>query len=575
MRPPGRAAFLLLAMILSTLWLTVLPASWLLPNHYFPWVSAWAEGIALAGLAAGLVTFRRLATVPRSLTVGACLALVVITVQSAIGYIAFKGDGLMAGLYIAAFVSAIGLGVAISLDQADRGASIGSVFAQAISVCSIVSVGISLVQWTGAASLGIWGVDMPPGGRPYGNVAQPNHLSTICFLGLCSLALLHERARIGSTGLVVGALWLLLGMVMTGSRTGWLQMAALVLMVALLHKRSALKLGVWPVLAAAAVYAATVAAWPAINEAMALTAGRSAQEVSSGGTRPLHWAAMLAAIQQEPWFGYGWQQVSVAQVRTADTQPYVGEYIEHSHNLFLDLLIWNGLPVGLLLCGILVWWFVTRWARCRDATVFWLMACITGLAAHAMVEYPLSFAYFLIPMGFWMGAVDALQGRQGGFVISARWVRAAGLVFGALLAWVAVDYLKAEQGYRLLRLESARVGVTGLTTPPPQLQLLTQLEAFQRFAHTEARAGMSADELDQMRKVSERYAYPPSLFRYALAQGLNGQAKGAELTLLRLCRIHPRERCDEGREAWVGLQQRHAQLQGIVYPPTPPTAVLK
>lgn len=559
---------------MTSVFAVLIPLAWLLPNHYLPWVSAWSDGLSLLCLSLGLIANRRLAVTSVLPAIGAFAAVVVIGVQAALGLIYFAGDALMAALYLSAFLAAISLGSGLVNGSFANQRSALDTLALTVCLCAIASVGIAVVQWTGVFSLGLWGAEMPPGGRPYGNVAQPNHLSTICFLGICSLALLHERRRIGITGVAAGVLWLLLGMATTSSRTGWLQIAALMLAVTALHKRSRLKLGLLPVLTAVVVYTAMVAVWPAVYEATTQSVGRSAQEFSSGGTRPLHWTAMLAAIQQEPWFGYGWQQVSVAQVRTADIGPHVGEHIEHSHNLFLDLLVWNGVPIGLLLSGILIWWFVSRWTRCCDGAVFWLMVGITGLGAHAMVEYPLSFAYFLIPLGFWIGAVDAMQGNRS-VAILPRWTQVMGVVLAALLIWVAADYLKAEHSHRLLRLEAARIGSTGLSTPPPQLQLLTQLEAFQRFAHSQARVGMSADELDQMRKVSERFAYPPSLFRYALAQGLNGQAEGAALTLLRLCRIHPQVRCDEGRDAWANLQQRHAQLQSIVYPLSPDTAVLK
>ena len=542
---------------------------WLVPDHYPPWQSAWSDAVALIGLALALIACKRSAVVASEWRVWVGVGLTVVAFQTGLGLIVFWGDGLMAAVYLVAFAAAVSYGgCATTLCGTSRVLDRAPVerFAMAVCAVSIASVGIALVQWTGAFNLGLWGVNMPPGGRPYGNVAQPNHLCSICFLGLCSLALLRERGHIGNTALLVGAVWLLLGMTITGSRTGWLQATAVLLMAVMLQRRSKLQISVWHVATAFALYALMVLTWPSINEALALQQGRATQDVSSGGTRPLHWATMLTAIAQEPWFGFGWQQVSVAQVRTAEMRPFVGEYIEHSHNLFLDLLVWNGLFIGFLLCGILVWWFASRLARCRDATVFWLMACVAGLAGHAMVEYPLDFAYFLIPMGFWVGAIDALQGTRGEWVIPARWLRSAGVLFAVALAWLGTDYLKAEQAYRLLRLESARIGTTGLTTPPPDLQLLTQLEAFQRFAHTEARVGMSSDELEQMRKVTERYAYPPSMFRFALAQGLNGQPDGAALTLLRLCRIHPRSRCDEGREAWAGLQQSHAALRTIAFP---------
>jgi hypothetical protein len=550
----------------NALILALLPVAWLLPNHYPPWVSAWQDGLALLLLGAMAFGITNRSELSATWTAAAALALAVVALQAGTGLLFFGGDALVAAVYLMAF----GLSVTVRLAHdsqrpADghwrlQGLSLGVVFAAA------ASVGIALVQWTGAISLGMWGVDLPPGGRPFGNVAQPNHLCSIAFLGLCSLALLRERGLIGPAGFALGSCWMLLGMVMTGSRTGWLQIAALVLMALLLARRSGTQVGPRQVAALSAVYVLGVLAWPAINEALLMAPARAGADVASSGTRPLHWAAMLTAIAQEPWFGYGWQQVSVAQVRTAELRPHVGEYIEHSHNLFLDLLIWNGVPVGLLLIGILVWWFATRMARCRDATVFWLMACITGLGAHAMVEYPLAYAYFLIPLGLWIGAVDALQKQGARWVVPARAMQAAGLLFGGMVVWVAVEYLKAEQGHRLLRLESARIGTAGLISPPPDLQLLTQLEAFQRFAHTQARADMSAAELDAMRRVTERYAYPPSMFRYALAQGLNGQPDGAALTLLRLCRIHARVRCEEGRQAWEGLQQQHLVLRDIAFP---------
>lgn len=554
--------------------LGILVVAWLVPNHYLPWVSAWSDFVALAAIGVAALLLGHTTRVNPIWSGWSMAVLVIVGCQLALGQLHFAGDGLMVFLYIVAFMLSIAVGSGFGAFQTRAWHPLESMAAW-ITAASIASVSLAAIQWTGAVSLGTWIADLPPGARPFGNVAQPNHLCSIAFLGLCSIALLREHAKLGWGAWALGSSWMLMGMVMTGSRTGWLQVAALVLMVLVLARRSALRVRPIELVAIVAIYLVGVVGWPFINDMLLLTPARGGAEIASGGTRPLHWAAMLTAIAQEPWFGYGWQQVSLAQVRTAEMQPHVGEYIEHSHNLFLDLLVWNGVPLGLLLVGTIVWWIVSRLAHCRDATVFWVMAAIMGLASHAMVEYPLSFAYFLIPAGIWIGAVDALQGHETRWTIPARAPQVAGLLFGLLLAWVSFDYLKAEQGYRLLRLEAARIGAKGLTTPPPDLQLLTQLEAFQRFAHTEARAGMSAAEVDAMRKVAERYAYPPSLFRYALAQGLNGDTDGAALTLLRLCRIHPRVRCDEGRQAWASLQQQHSVLRSIAFPSDEQIHVLK
>ena len=71
---------------------------------------------------------------------------------------------------------------------------------------------------------------------------------------------------------------------------------------------------------------------------------------------------------------------------------------------------------------------------------------------------------------------------------------------------------------------------------------------------------MSSDQLNWMRKVSERFGYAPVMFRYALAAGLNGQPEIAQQTLARLCRIHEPNRCAEAREGWEALQVRYPQL---------------
>jgi len=163
--------------------------------------------------------------------------------------------------------------------------------------------------------------------------------------------------------------------------------------------------------------------------------------------------------------------------------------------------------------------------------------------------------------GLVMGAVDGLSPAGGASLRVPRW---AVLSFTALLAALFVgvnaDYLKAEENYRTLRMESARIGAAGIVTPAPELRLLTQLGAFLQFARTEATPGMAPEQVDWMRKVSERFGYPPVMFRYALAAGLNGQPEVAQQTLARLCRIHEPQRCVEAHEGWAGLQVRYPQL---------------
>lgn len=536
------------------------PASWLLANHYLPWLSAWQDGAALfLGLLAALLLPAR-SQLPVPLLAFVVISACMIVVQALTGHIMFAGDAWVAMLYLLAALLALGTGWHLA-EPIDRAADLLGGLAFTILVAAILSVGAALVQWTGSIDFGFWVPELRTGGRPFGFLAQPNHLSTICALGIVMAGLLNQRGTVGRLAFAMCCAWLVFGMALTGSRTGLVQALLASIALATIGRRSQVALHpatpwVW-----AAIYGLLVITLPLLSELLLLT-GRPQGELAQGGTRPLHWAAMFEAIGRAPWVGYGWQQVSVAQVRTADSRPFVGEHIEHSHNIILDLVVWNGLPIGLLLAMLLLGWFVSRLRECRDGTACWLLIGVGCIAAHGMLEFPLEYAYFLIPLCFMAGAIERrIRPRRGIEFPIALQRGLAGLGL-ASMAWIAVEYLQAEAAHRTMRMEYARIGSPGLRTPPPDLIVLTQLHAFLRFAHTEARSGMASDELDWMRKVSERFAYPPVMFRYALAAGLNGRGDVATVTLARLCRMHPAPRCDEGREAWSSAKLKFPQLQG-------------
>ncbi|WP_348682685.1 PglL family O-oligosaccharyltransferase [Acidovorax soli] len=465
----------------------------------------------------------------------------------------------MAAFYIGLWLAAVLAGGLLAAPAA-RSDGVNAL-AAAWFFSALLSVGIGLVQWTGALSLGIYGAELPPGGRPFGNVAQPNHLCTLSFLGLCGLLWLHQRQKVSGVVFWLGAGFLLLGMVMAQSRTGWLQIGLLLGWGLAMQARAGLRITRGQLLVLGATFAAGVLLWPAVGDALLLSTGRSIGDQMQAGARLPFWWSMLDAVGREPLWGYGWQQVGAAQQRVALDHPSVGAMFEHSHNLVLDLLLWNGLPVGGLIAAALAWWFIAHIRASRDARVVWLLAATGGVFMHGMLEFPLEYAYFLIPVGLVMGAVDNLSPAGGASLRVPRW---AVLSFTALLAALFVgvnaDYLKAEENYRTLRMESARIGAAGIVTPAPELRLLTQLGAFLQFARTEATPGMAPEQVDWMRKVSERFGYPPVMFRYALAAGLNGQPEVAQQTLARLCRIHEPQRCVEAHEGWAGLQVRYPQL---------------
>lgn len=546
-------------------------AAWLMPNHYAPWSSAWGDAAAIASLLAFSIFWisRKDSDSRISLPLLAISGLCTISVlvQLIVGKLMFIGDAVMVFFYIALWLLAALSGRWIAARWDIKKDTLNTLnFAWTFA--AILSVGIALNQWTDALSLGIYGAELPPGGRPFGNVAQPNHLSTLCFLGVCGLLWTHQQKKVRTIAFWIGAVFLLFGIVMSQSRTGWIQVGLLVMAALSFKSRANLLINRGEILLLGIIFIFGVIAWPYLCDAVFLSAGRSINDQMQPGIRLPYWQSMLDAIGREPLLGYGWQQIGAAQQEIAADHPSVGILFEHSHNLVLDLFLWAGVPFGGLLIGATVWWFGRQIVICRDAKILWLLAAASGVFIHSMVEYPLEYAYFLIPTGLAMGAVDgfAPKGTDRSLYVP-RWLSASiSLILCVLSVAIGTEYLKAEINYRILRFESARVGYTSIVTPSPNLRVLTQLEALLKFARTEASPGMSPEQLNWMRQVAARFGYPPTLFRYALAAGLNNEPDTAHITLIRLCRLHEPRRCEEAKESWELLQDQYPQLKTVSFP---------
>lgn len=551
-------------MNLSSLLIALIPAAWLVPNHYPPWATAWPEGLAVALMLAAVLTRRSPGAMPVGWAAAIVVALSALVLQWATGRILFQADALLVALFLLAFALALWLGsTRDSGHDAGDGRACTEPLALGIAAAALLSAAIALFQWTGALHLGIWMADLPPGARPFGNVAQPNHLCTIAFLGITSVALLREAGRLGAVGFWLASSLLVFTMVMSGSRTGWLQFGVALALLAFASRRTGSHVRPAQFALLAGLFVVLSLAWPTINELAMLSGDRSLADPLAGSGRELLWPALLDAVWRERWLGYGWQQMVLAQQAVALDHPAILRHFEYSHNLVLDLLVWVGLPFGLLIVLLSGWALWRQMVQLTDARALWLLAGVLGVAMHAMLEYPLAYAYFLLPVGLMLGAAHALTPGARSIVLP-RWVLPAGAVpLLVLLALIAVDYLKAEQNYRMLRLESARIGVTRLETPAPDLLLLDQLQAFLSFARSEAVPDMSLAEVETMRRVAERFAYPPAMFRYALAAGLNGQPAMAERTIARLCRMHAPARCDEAIDGWQMARTKYPQLQPL------------
>src|SRR5690606_1840638 len=104
----------------------------------------------------------------------------------------------------------------------------------------------------------------------------------------------------------------------------------------------------------------------------------------------------------------GWNQVSIAQLATTLDYP-VPIAFEHSHNVLIDLIIWNGPLLGILIIMLAAFWLI-QLARntCSIHSAFGLLL-IGIVLIHSMFEFPLEYAFFLIPVCLALGMVECHQ----------------------------------------------------------------------------------------------------------------------------------------------------------------------
>jgi hypothetical protein len=309
------------------------------------------------------------------------------------------------GLLFAAGVVFSAASIAGAGPQADR---VFRAFAFGLLVAGVLSTGLALVQYfVPDWADGDFIARMSSPGRAGGNLRQPNHLSSLLLLSMAALVWIHEmrierRSLSTRTWPRAGTALLMslfaLGVVMTVSRTGTVCIVLLALW-GVLDRRMApfTRRLLW---ALPLVY---VACWFGINQwaevgnhAFAGSTQLHKSDLSS--SRFGIWSNTLVLLAQNPWSGVGWGQFNFAWTLT----PFPGRpvaFFDHTHNL----------PLGLLILGLIGWGAWKALAVCRQdlgddsVGIRCAFVMLAMMMVHSQLEYPLWYAYFLLPTAFAFG----------------------------------------------------------------------------------------------------------------------------------------------------------------------------
>jgi Virulence factor membrane-bound polymerase, C-terminal/O-Antigen ligase/Protein glycosylation ligase len=275
-------------------------------------------------------------------------------------------------------------------------------------------------------------------------VRQPNHLATLLLLGAVGLVALAQTARARWPAVTVLMGLLVFGVVLSASRTGlWFGVPLLVLWGALdrsLDRRWRVLLLLTPLLA--------LLAWGGMHVWAQSGAGVFGAETrldSEGAGSPSRVKILLnawALLQQQPLTGVGFGDFNRAWTLTPFPDRPVA-FFDHTHNLPLQILVELGWPLGLLVLGLLTTALLTavrNVARTAQANTHRAPLVMTLVVlVHSLLEYPLWYAYFLLPTALALGLALSRSSRHVELAVR-RWPVAVGALMVAGSVWALHEY---------------------------------------------------------------------------------------------------------------------------------------
>jgi O-antigen ligase len=294
--------------------------------------------------------------------------------------------------------------------------------------------------------------------RPFGNMAQANHLATYIAFAMAGAMYLVQTRRLP---VIVWALLSVIystGLALTVSRGPWLQMGVIVvagfwMAFVEVRRNPALRRSnrEWLVPLALGVLffvMNAVVRWANVRYQLELdvSAADRFKDASQIAPRIALWKYGWTMFKTHPLLGVGWGEFPRYQYDFVRTLGSV-EIANNSHDIFLDLLGKTGLTgVAIVLLGLVAWLVRVVRAAHTAARVFGI-ALIGVLVMHALVEYPQQYMFFLLPAMFVFGLLETRSLRLLPSRVSFGLY--AVIVFGGLAALYPIcrDYNRAEVLY--------------------------------------------------------------------------------------------------------------------------------
>ena len=548
--------------------------AWLLPYRTYPYSQFYNDYVAIiAVLIATFLTFVRSTrrSEPAPLAVLLPLGLAAwITCDALTGRMAAPWDSVIPVGFLLAAAAAMLVGHRLGgTDAATREQTYQNLIAMLL-VAGICSAAITWFQYFAIDDrLGDFSVGIANDGkhmiRPFANLAQPNQLATLLCWAVAGVWWLYQRGKLNGVACLMLAATLISSIALTQSKTAWMVLPLIGVVCFAVGRKPGFKRVPLGALAFLALFfAALVIGLPYIAQFTGTPTESIDRRFGTNGVRLVMILQGFDIGLHHPWFGVGWGGFGAEQVRIApdfaDTQ-----YALHAHNFIANLAAEMGLPAALVVVGSIALWCFNRFVRnpLNIETTFVLLV-FAAIGIHSMVEFPLWYAYFLVPVAFLVGLVESEATGRRTVSIPRDAILIAGLVGAIAVVALGSDYRRLVQSFRAFGYERIGWDYSLGSTVKPEWTVFPHFYEYMAFAKRPPTVGLSPEELARDERTAERFGYAGVLMRMATVYALNGKPDAAVRTMVSLKHLYP-PRYAEGYAAWKTLADEYPAVLAPVY----------
>jgi Virulence factor membrane-bound polymerase, C-terminal/Protein glycosylation ligase/O-Antigen ligase len=562
-----------------------LSVAWFIPNHYPPlhdfFNEAWIA-IFIACLWLWAVTTHKLKpkiTLPFAALLLYGFALVPIA-QWMAGLLPYSGQALLTSAYLLACALVLSLGFA--LPHQHQSDSINILWT-AILTAALANAIVIFIQKTGLfpyddisfPGVLVFQIHAP---RSTGNLGQANQMGTLLVWGLLSTWWFLRTRQIRFIWFFSASLILTLALVCTQSRTAFLNIFVVGLIGFMLqayahfepecglavNDKSTILVPVLWLLMIGAGYAIlhVFEQWFGLNTELRT-------EVMVDAVRSIIYPRFFSAALDSFWFGYGWSHLAKVQMDFPLDGIELGVYFLHSHSIFLDLILWLGVPTGLCAISLLLFGLLWLFSSVRTVEHFILVAIPLVLFVHSAVEFPHMYAYFLLPVAWLIGIFSSQLGSGKDWHASVRLYFLNGLASVLIFVLVACiwDQHNISRELMLIRLKSAKIMTSEIAQIDSAI-ILNQFEDRLRFQYMPPARGTSEQQLNWMRSAVIGYPVPITHYNLIGHLALNGHEIEAQMWMKRFNNITTQLVAQEFAKRWEIMRKNHPELTLAAWPVT-------